>query len=109
MEDISGFNPWITAKVYSVHENWVRLANAINLLGSNKLSPRAIYDFYYYTVPRNKRWLPYPKTAKDPIQVQYVMEWFGVNEMVAKDYIDLLDKKELKKITDAFEKRGVRK
>ena len=109
MEDISGFNAYITAKVYSVDKNYVFLANSIQLLGSNKLPPRVIYDFYYYSIPKNKRFLRWPKTEKDPKEIEYIMTWFGCNEQVAKDYHELIDKKELKEIINYNEKRGVNK
>ena len=107
-EDIAGFSPYLTNKVYSVHEHWVHLANAINLLGNSRLSPRAIYDFYFCVIPKNRRWLAYPKTIKDPKTVGYLMEWFGVNEQQARDYLDLIEKDELKEIITYFEKRGVK-
>lgn len=109
IDDISGFNAWITNKVYSVHQNWVFLANSIQLLGSNKLPPRAIYDFYFYSIPKNTRFLKYPKGTKDPDVIRYLMSWFRCNEQVAKEYHDLIDKKELKQIINFNEKRGVKK
>lgn len=109
MEDISAFSPWLTNKIYSVHKNWVFLANSIQLLGSNKLPLRAIYDFYFYTIPKNERFLKYPKNVKDPKVIKYIQAWFGCNEQVAKEYHELIDKKELKQIVDYNEKRGVKK
>lgn len=108
LEDLSGFNLWITFKVYSVDPSYVFAVNAINLKGIHKLPKRAVYDFFFYTIPKNRKWLKYPKSTKELKQVSYIMEWFGCNEMIAKDYYELLEKEELKEICNYFEKRGMK-
>lgn len=107
MEDLSGFSPFLTAMNYSAGDRlFCCLANELNRIGHHKLSKRAVYDFYYHTVPKNHRFIKYPKSAKDPKEVRYIQEWFGCDEKSAKTALEIIDKKELKEIKEFFENRG---
>lgn len=107
MDDVSGFVPFLMNKLFSAHPEMIVLANIANGMGASKLSKRAIYDFYFYTVPQTKRWLKYPKNPAEIQTTKYIMDYFGIREEVAKDYLILLSKEEIKEIIDYFEKRGV--
>ncbi len=107
LEDLSGFNPFYTAMNYSAG-NRVQcyVANTLNKLGQHKIPKRAIYDFYYYSIPQNKKWLKYPKKLSELKEIKYLQSWFGCDEKAAKTALELIDKDELQKIKDNFEKRG---
>ena len=107
-EDLKGFVPYITGMVYSMHPKWIQYAEDMNLIGSHRLPIRAIYDYYYYGVPKNKEFLGYPKGTKASKNIKYLMEYFVINEEVASDYLDMIDKKELKGIVEIFEKQGLK-
>ncbi len=108
--DISGFSPYLTNKYFSASDSLIHLANgSVNQIGAHVLPKRAIYDYYYYVVPKRRMFLKFPKALKTTKDAQYVMEYYNVNERVAKDYLEILSKKELKTIKDYFEKRGVKK
>ncbi len=107
IEDLSGFSPFLTAMNYSAgNSQFCFIANALNKLGQHKLPKRAFYDFYYYSVPKNHRFIKYPKSAKDPKEIKHIQEWFGCDEKSAKTALEVIDKKELKEIKDFFENRG---
>lgn len=109
-DDISGFSPYLTNKYFSASETLVHLANgAPNLIGAHVLPKRAVYDYYYYVVPKRRMFLKFPKALKVTKDLKYIMDYYNVNERVARDYMEILDKKELKEIKDYFEKRGIKK
>ena len=108
IEDISGFSYWLTFKVYSVDPGYVFLVNALNKRGIHKLSKRAVYDFLFYTIPKNRKFLKYPKSLKQVNNVKYLMEYYGVNENIANDYYELIEPEEMKEIKEYFIKRGLK-
>lgn len=105
-EDLSGFSVWMTNKVFSADPNFVCLTNCVNKLNNHNLSKKTIYDFYYYTIPKNRKFLGYPKGEKELKKIKYIQEYYKLNEEQAKEYSNLLTKKEIKKVVDYFEKRG---
>ena len=111
IDDMNGFSAFMTHKIFSADKNFIFLTNAINKKDIHKLPAKAIYDFYYETIPQNKKWLKYPKSEKELKEIQYIMRYFGVTEITAKDYVELISKEEMKEIVDYFERqqRGVRK
>ena len=105
IDGIDGFSPYMTHKIMSADKNFVMLANALNRIGNHKIPPKAIYDFYFHTVPKNKKWTAYPKSEKQLKEIRYVMEFYGITETTAKDYIELMDSEELERIIDFNEKQ----
>lgn len=109
-EDISGFSPYLTNKYFSASDVLVHLSNgAVNLIGAHVLPKRAVYDYYYFVVPQRRMFLKFPKALKASKDLEYIMNYYNVNERVAKDYLEILDKSEMKEIRDFFEKRGLKK
>lgn len=107
IEDLSGFSPYLTSVNYSAGDKmFCYIANSLNKIGQHRLPKLAIYDFYYYTIPKNRKWFKYPKKDKDPKEVRYIQEYFGCDERSAKTSLDIIDKDELKEIKDFFENRG---
>ncbi len=107
-EDLKGFVPYITGMVYSMHPEWIKIAEDINLIGSHRLPIRVIYDYYYYGIPKNTKFLGYPKGVKATKNIKYLMEHFKINQEVAQEYLELIDKKDMKAIADIFEKQGIK-
>lgn len=106
-EDLKEFSLWLTGKLFSAHKDFVFAANIINQLNVNKLPKMALYDFFYYVIPKNRQWIKYPKSESTMKHIKYVMGWFGCDETVAKQYLKVISKEELTKIKDYNEKRGV--
>jgi len=106
INDIVGFSSFIVNKVYSADAQFVFISNAINKKESHKLPPKCIYDFYYETIPKNRKWLKYPKSEKQLEHVKYIMEYYGCSEHNAKDYLELINKEELQDIIDYNKEKG---
>jgi hypothetical protein len=107
MEDLSGFVPFITMMNYSAGSlHYCFLANALNKIGMHRLPKRMIYDFFFYAVPKNSKWLKYPKKQHDEKDVKYLQEWFECDEKSARTSLEIIDKDELKEIREFFESRG---
>lgn len=106
MEDCSGFVPFLMAKLFSSHPDYVHIANMVNKTGSHLLSKRAVYDLYFYTIPQSKRWLKYPKKEAEFQRTKYIMEYFGVDESEARTYLEILPKEVVKEIVDIFQRRS---
>ena len=98
MEDLSGFNPWLTRRLYSAHQNYCIIANFANKKGFMKLSPRAIYDFFYYTIPKNREFIKYPKAVRTPEDIRYVQRYYNCGERDAKSYMKFLEESEISSI-----------
>lgn len=109
IEDFSGFSAYLTNRVFSVDPAYVHLANQLNMREVHRLPKKAIFDCYNNIIPKNKKWLQYPKIEKAEKEINYIMKHFQVTEHQAKIYLGLINKDELQDITDFFEKRGVRK
>ena len=98
MEDVSGYNHYITNIFFSADPNFAGLANVLNNEGSNELSKRALYDFYYYIIPKGKKWVKFPKKNHDYTTVRAIMEYYEVNEIEAKQCLKVLPKEIISKI-----------
>lgn len=108
-EDVSGFVPFLMGKLFSNDITLAGIANYVNKIGVHVLPKRAIYDFYYYAVPRMNKWIKYPKGSADPKAVEHVMRYYICNELEAKDIIEILPKSDIKQIVDIYENSGVKK
>lgn len=108
-EDVSGFSAFLMGKLFSADQNFVSLANFLNRLGVHQLSKRAIYDFYYHIIPKSRRWLKYPKKEAELKNGKYLMEYFGIDENEAKDYLKILPKDDVKRIVNLYENQGVKR
>jgi hypothetical protein len=108
LEDMSEFSVFLMGKLFSVDQNFVSLANFLNRIGVHQLSKRAMYDFYFYTIPETRRFLKYPKKEVDLKTTKYLMEYYSIGEKEAKDYLELLPKEDVKRIVNLYEKRGIK-
>lgn len=97
-EDISKFNPFLTNKLFANDETFVQLASILNGKGFSKLPKRAIYDCYFYAIPKNRKFIKYPKGTKTDEDVKLISSHFQVNEIIAKRYLTLLPDSAIKEI-----------
>lgn len=107
MEDISGFSRHVMDMLLSSDPDFIFLVDNLNKLGTHKLSPRAIYDYYYYTIPKNNLYLKYPKKDKEDKSIKYIMKYFGVNDSIARQYMTLLPEEKINTIISLYEDYGV--
>lgn len=102
-----GYSQWMVNKVFSCHSEYYVLATEM----SKQMSDREHFDFYYYLLPKNpKLYIPYlckkEKTEKD---IQYLMEYYQINQTTAKQYLKLISDEDMKTVRGYFENRGLKK
>ena len=103
----SDLEPWMINMIFSNDINMSLMANAMNREG---ISKKMLYDFYYYGIPKTKRFIPYnSKKEKLDKEIRYLMEYFGCSQDVAKDYVVLISDEEKAEIVSYFEDRGKKK
>jgi len=105
-EDLTGFSPYLTNKVFSNDYDSILMSNVLNNL--YQMEPKAVYDFWYYAIPKTNKFIKFPKSLKEMKEVQQVREYYQVNEIIAKEYIELMDDEEKKYIKKYFEERGIK-
>lgn len=96
------YNPWMINQFMSCDKQFIHLANAMNREGFTK---EMNFDFYDNAIPKVKRFIKYSaKKEKTEKTIQYVMEWYGCSQTVAKQYMEIISKEELDDIIHHFEK-----
>ena len=94
-EKISGF---LFDNILANNENTLELAL---IFTTNNIPVNKQYDMVRTLLP--KCYIPYPKKSKKPQKdIENIIKYYHVNERIASQYHDLLDKDELKKINDKY-------
>lgn len=107
-EIIDGISKWMVNKIFSCDMQLCMLANVLN---TEHVTERMLYDCYFYGTERQpKKYIPYnaKKTAVEK-EMRYIMDFYQVNQNVAKQYQQLISDEEKAKIVDYYEKRGIKK
>jgi hypothetical protein len=82
-----------------MNPNYIELVNEVQLLSpTNK---KQIYSIYREYIPKNNKWSKYIKSSnKEPDKdlVEYLKKYFDVSTREIKDYLEILDKKEIQSI-----------
>lgn len=107
-EDINNFSQWMVNKIFSCDRGTSLIANELN---NQFVSNKMLYDCYYYGTPKcPNKYIPYnAKKAAADKELRYIMNYFNVNQNVAKQYQKLIGDDEKAFIVDYYEKRGVKK
>lgn len=101
-EDLSGFVRHVFEMMLSNHKVYCFLANNLNRRGSHGFSKRAIYDYYYHSIPKNNTYIPYPKVEKN-MELKAIQHYFKVNGQIAEQYHEDLDREDLDKVCKVYE------
>jgi hypothetical protein len=90
------WNSYMIHRFLSMNPNFVELVNEIQILPpSNK---KQIYSIYKEYIPKNNKWSKYIKSnTKEPDKdlVLQLKNYFNVSTREIKDYLKILDKKEI--------------
>lgn len=89
------YNPWIVNKALSYFPDTVLMANDMNIYYA--LDKRPQYEYLLNIVRRNKRWAKWVKDKEDP-DLDLIMQVYGCNAKVAREYLKLLTKSQLEQI-----------
>ena len=91
-------------------KNFIEIVNVFQKYAIGTLEPREVYKWYCDVLPKGKRFNKYIKGKRnkkyDKEMINIISNHFEVSKKESKDYIDLLDKTEIKEIYKMY---GVKK
>lgn len=103
--DSKNYNQFLINRAFGQHMDTVLLANEANKMVT--LSKRMHHDFLFYSIDGKKRYGKWAKAnEEDSEMIEFVQTLYNVNREVALDYIELLDKKELKQLKLKYDNKG---
>ena len=104
------FSPFIINRWLSMDKDFIEVVNVFQKYAIGTLESREVYKWYCDILPRGKRFNKYIKGKKDKKydkeMINIISNHFEVSKKESKDYIDLLNKKEIKEIYKMY---GVKK
>lgn len=101
------YSRWMLGKILSCDQQLAMLANELN---NSFVDNQMHYDCCFYGIPKNpQKYIPYlAKKAAAEKEMKYIMDYYGVNQNIAKQYQLLISDAEKKTIAEFFENRGVK-
>lgn len=102
------YSPFIMNRLFSCDMQTILLANEMNM--NYGYTKKMHFDFMMTTVRKTNKFIKYEaKKEKKDKELQYIMEFYGCNSEVAKQYHGLISEADLDKIVEYYENRGVKK
>jgi hypothetical protein len=98
-QDWDTWNSYMVHRFLSMNPDFTELVNEVQILPPT--SKKQIYSIYREYIPKNNKWSKYVKSStKDPDKdlVEYLKNYFKVSTREIKDYLKILDKKEIQSI-----------
>jgi hypothetical protein len=98
-QDWDIWNSYMVHRFLSQNVNFIEIVNEIQLLPPT--SKKQIYTIYREFIPKNNKWSKYIKSSnKEPNKdlILSLKEHFKVSTREIKDYLKILDKKEIQSI-----------
>ena len=113
-EEKKSFNVFIINKALSMNPNYLGIVNMVqNFTGLNQiLSQKEVFNLYYSLLPtkfRFYKWIKGEKTKKEKEKAEYLAMHFEISTREAYDYLKILDKKTINKITKNYKNETSRK
>ena len=103
-EEKKSFNIYIINKALSMNPNYLDIVNMVQRYTNNMLNPKEVFNLYYNLLPNKFRFYKWIKGTKDKNKEKYqiLAQHFKCSSREAKDYMELLDKKEVNKILKLY-------
>lgn len=102
--DECGYDPYVINRVFSNTRDTVLFANEMN---ANARIPKQMqFDFYYYSLPKQKRYGKWFKTVYDKEKIDLIKEYTGFSFDKAKDLLSILEP-HLDEIREELNKGGL--
>ena len=102
------FSPFIINRWLSMEPEFIEIVNYFQKLAIGTLEPREVYKWYCEILPRGKRFNKYIKGKKDKKYntelIDIMVTHFECSKSQVKDYLDLINKDELKEILENYGK-----
>ena len=103
-EEKKSFNIFIINKALSMNPNYLNIVNMVQRYTNNLLDPKEVFNLYFDLLPNKFRFYKWIKGTKDKNKEKYqiLAQHFKCSSREAKDYMELLDKKEVNKILKLY-------
>ena len=105
-EEKKSFNVFIINKGLSMNPDYLGIVNMVqNFTGLNQvISPKEVFNLYFNLLPNKFRFYKWIKGTKDKNKEKYqvLAKHFECSSREAKDYMELLDKKEINRILKLY-------
>ena len=103
-EEKKSFNIYIINKALSMNPNYLNIINMVQKYTNNMLEPKEVFNLYYNLLPNKFRFYKWIKGTKDKNKEKYqiLAEHFKCSSREIKDYIKLLDKKQINNILKLY-------
>ena len=103
-EEKKSFNIYIINKALSMNPSYLNIVNMVQKYTNNMLAPKEVFNLYYNLLPNKFRFYKWIKGTKDKNKEKYqiLAEHFKCSSREIKDYIKLLDKKQINKILKLY-------
>ena len=103
-EEKKSFNIYIINKALSMNPSYLNIVNMVQKYTNNMLEPKEVFYLYYNLLPNKFRFYKWIKGTKDKNKEKYqiLAEHFKCSSHEIKDYIKLLDKKQINKILKLY-------
>ena len=103
-EEKKSFNIYIINKALSMNPNYLDIVNMVQRYTNNMLNPKEVFNLYYNLLPSKFRFYKWIKGTKDKNKEKYqiLAKHFECSSREAKDYMELLNKKEVNKILKLY-------
>jgi len=103
-EEKKSFNIFIINKALSMNPNYLDIVNIVQRYTNNMLNPKEVFNLYFNLLPNKFRFYKWIKGIKDKNKEKYqiLAQHFKCSSRETKDYIELLDKKEINKILKLY-------
>ena len=100
------FNTFIINRWLSMDKDFIEVVNVFQKYAIGTLEPREVYKWYCEVLPRGKRFNKYIKGKRDKKYdkelVDIISGHFECSKLQTKDYLELIDKEELKTILEMY-------
>lgn len=108
-EEIKKIPSFIFTRWLSGSPHAISAANAINLYTDIPIENQ--YYMVKHAFGGKIKYIPYPKneTVDKLKKVQFIADYFKINEEKATEYLDIISKEELKKIVDMYTEYELKK
>ena len=103
-EEKKSFNIYIINKALSMNPSYLNIVNMVQKYTNNMLEPKEVFNLYYNLLPNKFRFYKWIKGTKDKNKEKYqiLAEHFKCSSREIKDYIKLLDKKQINNILKLY-------
>ena len=102
------FSPFIINRFLSMDKDFIEIVNMFQKYAIGTLEPREVYKWYCDILPKGKRFNKYIKGKRDKKYdkelVEILTTYFECSKLQTKQYLELIDKEELKSILEMYGK-----